>query len=121
MAIPFGLTLMLALPGQLPVAPPFQEDAAVRLSYMKGSVAPYRVHRTAAGSPPFRRLAEPVFRLDNPVSGVKDSAIFLWTDAETGRPEATVQMFRAPQGFWNHDWTSLATGRIVAEVGGKAV
>lgn len=117
MVTTLGLTLVLALPGQVLPAPPFQEDPAARLAYMKNSVTPYRVRKAPAGSPPFRLQPEPVFRLDNPVSKVKDSAIFLWTDPGTGRPEATVQMFRAPQGFWNHDWTSLATAPIVAEVG----
>ena len=112
---------MLALHGQVLVAPPFPEDAAVRLAYMKDSVAPYSIHRADAGSPPFRLRAEPIFRLDNAVTGVKDSAIFLWTDAETGRPEATIQMFRAPTGYWIHDWTSLSTSPIVAEVRTKAV
>jgi hypothetical protein len=121
MAPTIGLTLMLALPGQLLAAPPFPEDAAVRLAYMKDSVAAYRIHRAAAGSPPFRLRADPIFRLDNPVTKVKDSAIFLWTDVETGRPEATIQRFRAPTGFWIHDWTSLSTSPIVAEIGTKAV
>jgi len=126
MATIFGLTLIVAVTGQLPtdnlpMSPPFSEDAAVRLAYMKDSVSPYRIHRTAAGSPLFRLRAEPIFRLDNPVSGVKDSAIFLWTDPETGRPEATIQMFRAPTGYWIHDWTSLSTSPIVAEVRTKAV
>jgi hypothetical protein len=121
MAATVQLLLMLSLPGQVLVAPPFSEDPAVRLVYMKDSVTRYVVHPTAAGSPPFRLMPEPIFRLDNAVSGVKDSAIFLWTDPETGRPEATVQMFRAPQGFWNHDWTSLSTSRIVAQVGSRAV
>jgi hypothetical protein len=121
MATTFGLIFLLSLPGQVLVAPPLSEDAAVRLAYMKQSVSRYNVQRTGAGSPSFQLRAEPIFRLDNPVTRVKDSAIFLWTDAETGRPEATIQMFRAPQGFWNHDWTSLATTPIVAQVGAKAV
>jgi hypothetical protein len=115
-----ALILILALPGQILAAPPFQEDAAVRLAYMKDSVASYNIHRSAAGSPRFQLRPEPIFRLDNPVTGVKDSAIFLWTDAETGRPEATIQMFRAPEGFWNHDWTSLSASPIVAEIGTRA-
>jgi hypothetical protein len=115
------LALMLALPGQLLAAPPLSEDAAVRLAYMKDSVGPYRIHRAAAGSPLFRVIPDPIFRLDNPVTSVKDSAIFLWTDAETGRPEATIQVFRAPTKFWIHDWTSLSTTPIVAEVGTSAV
>ena len=122
MATILSLVLWLAAPGQLPtdhlpLSPPFSEDAGVRLAYMKESVAPYRIHRTAAGSPRLRLIADPIFRLDNPVTSVKDSAIFLWTDPETGRPEAAIQMFRAPTKFWIHDWTSLATSPIVAEVG----
>lgn len=107
--------LLLALPGQLIDAPPYSEDAAVRLAYMQDSVASYRIHRP--GSPPFRLIAEPIFRLDVASTGVKDSAIFLWTDPKTGRPEATIQMFRAPTGHWLHDWTSLSTSPIVAETG----
>jgi hypothetical protein len=82
----FVLTLMVAQHRELRLGPPFSKDAAVRLAYMKDSVTPYRIHRTAAGSPPFRLIADPIFRLDNPVSQVKDSAIFLWTDPATGRP-----------------------------------
>jgi hypothetical protein len=113
----FVLAVMLAQHRELRPGPPFSKDPAVRLAYMKDSVTPYRIHRTAAGSPPFQLIAEPIFRLDNPVSQVKDSAIFLWTDPASGRPEATIQMFRAPTGFWIHDWTSLSTSPIVAEVG----
>ncbi len=121
MATTLVLTVMLAQHPYLVVAPPLSEDAAVRLAYMKSSVAHYRVRRTAAGSPPFRLLADPIFRLDNPVTKVKDSAIFLWTDARTGRPEATIQMFRAPTKYWIHDWTSLSASPIVAESGDRAV
>ena len=126
MACSLALTLLLALPGQplstgpIVPAPPLSEDAAVRLAYMKDTVAAYRIHRRAAGSPLFKLRAEPIFRLDNPVTGVKDSAIFFWTDPETGRPEATIQMFRAPTKYWIHDWTSLSTSPIVAEVGRRA-
>jgi hypothetical protein len=119
-----ALALSLALPGQplstgpILQAPPLSEDAAVRLAYMKDTVAAYRIHRRAAGSPLFEFRAEPIFRLDNPVTGVRDSAFFFWTDPETGRPEATIQMFRAPTKYWIHDWTSLSTSPIVAEAGG---
>ncbi len=51
MATTLVLIAMLAQHGQLLVAPPFQEDAAVRLAYMKDSVSPYRNHRKDAGSP----------------------------------------------------------------------
>jgi len=114
------VTAMFAQHGQLLVAPPFSTDSDVRLAYMKSSMARYRIRRTAAGSPLFRLRTDPIFRLDNPVTSVKDSAIFLWTDPETGRPEATIQMFRAPTRYWIHDWTSLSASPIVAEVGNQA-
>ncbi len=81
----FVLALMLAQHRELRAGPPFSKDAAVRLAYMKDSVAPYRIHRTAAGSPLFRLITEPIFRLDNPVSQVKEGALFAFasgTDPE---------------------------------------
>jgi hypothetical protein len=101
--------------------PRYSENAAVRLDYMKNAVAPYHIRRRPAGSPLFVLRPDPVFRLDNPVTGVKDSTIFLWTDPETGRPEATIQMFRDPIGVWLQDWTSLSTSPIVAEDGVRAM
>lgn len=121
MASTLTLALMLSLPGQLLPAPPLSEDAGVRLAYMKESVATYRIHKTAAGSPLFVLRVEPIFRLDNPVTSVKDSAIFLWTDRATGRPEVTIQMFRAPTKYWIHDWTSLSESPIVAELNNSAM
>jgi hypothetical protein len=121
MTTTMGLTLLLALSGQLRAAPPLSEDADVRLAYMKDSVASYRIQRAVAGSPPLRLRADPVFRLNIPVTRVRDSAIFLWTDAQTGRPEATIQMFRDPSGIWLQDWTSLSPSPIVAELGTRAV
>ena len=64
----FVMAIMLAQHRELRVGPPFSKDAAVRLAYMKDSVTPYRIHRTAAGSPPFRLIADPIFRLDNPAN-----------------------------------------------------
>ncbi len=121
MATGLVLNLMLALPVQLPVAPPFSEDAAVRLAYMKDSVARYDIRPSVTKSPPFRLRAEPIFRNDNPVTAVRESAIFLWTDAETARPEAAIQMFRTSTRYWMHEWTSLATGPIAAEVESDAI
>lgn len=115
------VAVMLAQHRELRAGPPFSKDPAVRLAYMKDSVAPYRIHRAGAGSPPLQLIAEPIFRLDNPVSQVKDSAIFLWADPATGRPEATIQMFRAPTKYWIQDWTSLSTDPIVADVGPRTV
>jgi hypothetical protein len=92
------------------------DDAPARLAYMKGSVTPYNVHPLETGAASFRLQPEPIFRLNNAVSGIKDGAIFLWTD-DLGRPEAAVQVFRIPDGIWLHEFTSLSTAGLVAEVG----
>lgn len=121
MPLPCLIPLAFGLLGQVLPAPPFPESSAARLDYMKGTVAPYVVRRaTTPAGPPFRLQPDPAFRLDNPLTAVKDGAIFLWTDAETGRPEASAQVFRISNGFWLHEWSSLATGPIVAEVGTDA-
>jgi hypothetical protein len=121
MTTTLSLTLMLALPAQALVAPPLSEDPNVRLAYMKDSVAPYRIHRVGVESPPFELRPDPIFRLNIPVTRVKDSAIFLWTDAATGRPEVTVQMFRDPKGVWLQDFTSLSPSPIVARNGARSI
>ncbi len=95
------------------------DDAPARLTFMKGSVMPFNVHPGDANSPPFRLQPEPIFRLNNAVSGVKDGAIFLWT-GEHGRPEAAIQVFLVPSGEWIQEFTSLSTAPMVAEAGPKA-
>jgi hypothetical protein len=108
------LSLSLAL-----LAQSKDDDAPARLAFMKESVAAYNVHPLASGSASFKLQAEPIFRLNNPVSGVKDGAIFLWLN-DLGRPEAAVQVFRIPSGVWLHEFTSLSTAPFVAEVGSVA-
>lgn len=120
MTTAMGMTLVVGLLGQVLAAPPFSEDPAVRMAYMKGSVAPYAIRPADPGSNPLRLRPDPVFRLDNPVGGVKDGVVYLWADAETGRPEVSLQVFRTRTGYWMHEWTSLATGPLVAEAGGDA-
>ena len=114
--------LTFALLAQVPKAPPPPtdlDDAPARLAYMKASVAAYAVHPTGSSLPTFRLQAEPIFRLNNPVTGIKDGAIFLWL-GEQDRPEAAVQVFRIPNGTWLHEFTSLSTAPFVAEVGAEA-
>lgn len=115
-----ALPLILGLVAQdPPPAPEKDADAPTRLAFMKGSVAPYKVHGLEADAPPLKLLAEPVFRLNNPLTSVKDGAIFLWLD-DAGRPDAAVQVFRLPNGAWLHEFTSLSTAPLMAEVGSAA-
>jgi hypothetical protein len=120
MSLPLWLPMVLALAGQAP-APAAGEpadDPAARLEFMKKSVTIYSV-RPAGGGPEYRLDPEPVFRWNNPVSGSKDGAVFLWT--EGGRPVATVQSFSLAKGGWLHEFSSLSTGLVVADLRGQAV
>jgi hypothetical protein len=120
MSTAFGLTLILGLMAQAkePADDSKDDGAPARLAFMKGSVKAYNVHPIEASSASFQLQAEPIFRLNNAVSGVKDGAIFLWTN-EVGRPEAAIQVFRVLSGDWVHEFTSLSTAPFVAEVGSK--
>ena len=117
MSLPLSITLTLGLLAQAkePTVDP-KDDATARLAYMKDSVGPYVVRPREADSAPFRLEPEPIFRLNNAVSGVKDGAIFLWLD-DLGRPEAAIQVFKIPSGAWLHEFTSLSTAPFVAKAG----
>ncbi len=120
MTAAFGLSLILGLLTQAkPPADDAKDEAASRLNYMKDSVTPYNVRPTETDAPAFRLHPEPIFRLNNAVSGVKDGAIFLWL-GENGRPEAAIQVFKIPSGLWLHEFTSLSTVPIVAQAGSTA-
>jgi hypothetical protein len=118
MTAALGLSLVLGLLSQAkePAVDTKDDDAPARLAYMKDSVTPYSVRPIESGAAPFKLQPEPMFRLNNAVSGVKDGAIFLWT-GDLGRPEAAIQVFRIPNGWWLHEFTSLSTGPFVTRAG----
>ena len=120
MDVLLSMTLTLVVLAQSPAkssADQIKDDeAAARLTYMKDSVASLNLHPREANATSFRLLPDPIFRLNNSVSGVKDGSIFFWVD-ELGRPEAAIQVFLVPSGLWIHEFTALATASFVAEVG----
>ena len=61
--------------------------------------------------------SDPLLRWSNPVSGVKDGALLMWTAA--GRPEVLDQPFLNRQGDWVHEYSSLSLGSLVAEDEGR--
>jgi hypothetical protein len=118
MILPLSITLTIALLAQAkePADGSKDIDAPARLAYMKDSLKSYSLQSSDPDSAPFKLLEEPIFRLNNAVSGVKDGAIFLWT-GDLGRPEAAIQVFKVPSGLWLHEFTSLSTAPIVAKSG----
>ena len=115
------LPLALALTAQ-DAAPSPRDDSAERLEAMKTAVKSYEFARDAG---PLKLQPDPAFRLGRQATNVLEGAIFLWID-EVGRPEAAAQVFLhrvagAPDGIWNHEFTSLSSGTFVANHGVAAV
>jgi len=110
-----ALPLILGLLAQAPApgAGPGPDTPGARLEFMKNSLKIYDLRAVEGHPAPFRLQAEPIFRLNNDISGVKDGAIFFWTD-EVGRPTASVQAFVVPSGLWLHEFTSLSTAPLAA-------
>jgi hypothetical protein len=115
MTIAPTVALIIGLLAQLPPAGEGKEDRAARLEFMKTTLATYDLHAAGNRTSKFRLQPEPVLRFTNPVGFSQDGAIFFWL-GEDGRPEAAVQAFLMRGGSWVHDFTSLSTGPLVAEV-----
>jgi hypothetical protein len=85
------------------------QEAAERLRVMQASVVGYEFR--TADDRPLSLSPRPVLRWNNPVSGVKDGIVSMWTDAN-GRPYVVAQVFRTRDGFWLHEFQSLAPQRF---------
>jgi len=120
-----ALMLIGAPPAETKAAPPAtqspadkeEEKAALaeRLELMKNSLKIYEF-RAGDDGQPMKLQPEPLLRWNNPVSGVRDGAVFLWTLG--GRPYAAAQVFQIKNGLWLHEFQSLAPGRFQATMGG---
>jgi hypothetical protein len=96
-----------------------EEDAATekkaqaeRLEFMKSSAAAYRFV-ASDGKRELPMVAEPKLRWTNPVSGLQDGTLFLWTE-KSGRPAAAAQVFLTADDLWLHEFQSLSEGPFEA-------
>src|SRR4051794_9575872 len=110
-----SMILTLSLLCQAPPTGESREDRAARLEFMKTTLAAYDLHAAGDRASKFKLQTEPVLRFTNPVGVSQDGAIFFWV-GEDGRPEAAVQAFLMRGGSWVHDFSSLSTGPLVAEL-----
>jgi hypothetical protein len=97
-------------------------QAAVReqgLANMKRSAARYTLSAADAPKRAFKFEEIPAMRFDNPISGTKDGAIFVWTNR--GRPQALLKFFTFNNKTYSHAWVSLSEAALVAERDGKVV
>lgn len=58
-------------------------------------------------------------RFNNPVSGTKDGALYVWT--HQGRPQALLKFFTFNNKTYSHAWLSLSESTFVAKRDGKVV
>lgn len=114
-SVSWRLTVLLLLNGAAvclgaePTDAPSAEDrqaSAQRLVVMESLAKACQLSREAQ-SPPYVLEANPLLRWSNPVSGVVDGSLWLWT--YEGRPVATVDVFTMTNSpSWSHQWQSLA-------------
>ena len=91
--------------------------AADRLAVMDALAKACRFSRDAA-SPAYTLEPKPLLRWSNPVSGIEDGALWLWTDA--GQPVGTIDTFSTSKGkTYSHQCQSLADHGFVCQVDGK--
>jgi hypothetical protein len=86
-------------------------ELAERLDLMKTSLKIYEF-KSESDRKPMKFEAEPLLRWNNPVSGVRDGAVFIWTVG--GRPQAAAQVFQLKDGLWLHEFQSLTVERFQA-------
>ena len=84
-----------------------QQAAADRLATMESLARACELSRESASTTPYILEPKPLLRWSNPISGVVDGSLWLWT--HEGRPVATVDIFSGNKGLsWNQQWQSLS-------------
>ena len=84
-----------------------QQAAAERLKEMESLAQSCRLSREVASQKAYVLEPKPLLRWSNPISGVVDGSMWLWT--HEGRPVATVDLFSANKGLsWTLQCQSLS-------------
>ncbi|MEK6261470.1 MAG: hypothetical protein AABP62_22960 [Planctomycetota bacterium] len=86
-----------------------QQAAVDRLAMMESLARACELSREADSTKPYILEPKPLLRWSNPISGVVDGSLWLWT--HEGQPVATVDIFSGNKGqTWNQQWQSLSAG-----------
>lgn len=92
------------------------QERQERLEFMKEQAAAYTLTLEQGGT----KLAlhpDALLRFSNPVSGVPDGIIAMWTDGQ--RPAVLAQIFQTKDELWVHECQSLADGPLTMRQGDK--
>jgi hypothetical protein len=126
MSLRFPLLLLLMVaasqaPGAVAEDDPAKEKIlAERLDFMKAQAAEYRFMAADSDHRELQIVPDPSLRWTNPVSGLQDGTLFLWTE-KSGRPAAAAQVFLTADDLWLHEFQSLYEGPFSAQRDEKPV
>lgn len=93
------------------------EAATRRLELIKDRLAVYDIYTDSDRQTKFDLCADPILRWNNPVSGVKDGFVFLWT--QDGRPTVAAETFLRPEEHWVLNFQSLSTTTLIGDRTGR--
>jgi hypothetical protein len=93
--------------------------AAERLDFMLGTVREFEVIPDQNATDRWRLYDKPVLRWSNPVAGIRDGIVVMWTDGE--RPAILAQVFPTKDNYWIHEFQSLAAGSFTLRDGERVL
>jgi hypothetical protein len=106
----FALLLFVAL-----FAPDQSEETSTddandqRMKFMKSALARFTIK--VGERKDFGRVGEPCFRITNPLTGVKDGVIAVYS-ANSGRPDVIAKFFRQKEGAWVNEFAVIAADDV---------
>lgn len=93
--------------------------AAERLEFMMNSVRDFQVVPDDDQAARWQLYPKPLLRWSNPVGGVPDGVIVMWTDGD--RPAVLAQVFPTKDGYWIHECQSVALRPFVMRDRGRVL
>lgn len=93
--------------------------AAERLEFMLNSVRDFQVVPDDDQAARWQLYSKPLLRWSNPVGGVPDGVIVMWTDGN--RPAVLAQVFQTKDGYWIHECQSVALRPFVMRDRGRVL
>jgi hypothetical protein len=99
--------------------PDEKEQAEKRLEFMLASVRDFQVVADDDAQHPWQLEPNPLLRWTNPVGGVPDGIIVMWTDGV--RPSILAQVFQTKDGYWIHEFQSVAVRPFVMRDGNRVL
>lgn len=88
-----------------------KESADKRLQFMLNSVREFKVGFDEDSDDTWKLAPNPLLRWSNPVGGVPDGILVMWTHG--ARPGIFAQVFQTKDGFWIHEFQSVALAPLV--------